>query len=114
MTRLKPPSPEALYLSSLSRTLRQYMSAYLAHLTATNHSPRTVEGYGERLRPFVTWCEQHGISHAPQVSLAVLEGWQRYLRGYRKADGHPLAVSGQLQRLSAVGCRLSECCSAGC
>ncbi|MCL6380096.1 recombinase XerD, partial [Pectobacterium brasiliense] len=38
MTRLKPPSPEATYLSSLSQTLRQYMMAYLEHLAATNHS----------------------------------------------------------------------------
>ncbi|MBE5223751.1 recombinase XerD, partial [Pectobacterium sp. A113-S21-F16] len=53
MTRLKPPSPEALYLSGLSQTLRQYTTAYLAHLTVTNHSPRTIESYSERLRPFV-------------------------------------------------------------
>ncbi|MBI0432082.1 recombinase XerD, partial [Pectobacterium parmentieri] len=64
MTRPKSPSPEALYLSSLSQTLRQYTTAYLAHLTATNHSPRTVEGYGERLRPFVTWCEERGLTQA--------------------------------------------------
>ncbi|MBN3064606.1 site-specific tyrosine recombinase XerC, partial [Pectobacterium aquaticum] len=102
MTRLKPPSPEALYLSGLSQTLRQYTTAYLAHLSATNHSPRTVEGYGERLRPFVTWCEERGLTQAAQVSLAVLEAYQRHLHGYRKADGKPLAQGGQLNRLTAI------------
>ncbi|MBE5212135.1 site-specific integrase, partial [Pectobacterium sp. FL63-S17] len=67
MTRLKPLRPEATYLSGLSQTLRQYTTAYLEHLTATSHSPRTVEGYGERLRPFVTWCEERGITQAAQV-----------------------------------------------
>ncbi|MCO7262634.1 site-specific tyrosine recombinase XerC [Dickeya zeae] len=102
MTRPKPPSPEALHLSSLSQTLRQYMTAYLAHLMATNHSPRTAEAYSERLRPFVTWCEERGLTQAAQVSLSVLEAYQRHLRGYRKADGKPLAQGGQLNRLSAI------------
>ncbi|KGA26927.1 site-specific tyrosine recombinase XerC [Pectobacterium odoriferum] len=102
MTRPKPPSPEATYLSSLSQTLRQYMMAYLEHLAATNHSPRTIESYSERLRPFVTWCEERGMTQAAQVSLSVLEGYQRYLHGYRKADGKPLAQGGQLNRLTAI------------
>ncbi|MFP1868243.1 site-specific tyrosine recombinase XerC [Lonsdalea quercina] len=102
MTRPKLPSPEALYLSGLSQTLRQYTTAYLAYLTATNHSPRTVEGYGERLRPFVTWCEERGLMQAAQVSLSVLEAYQRHLHGYRKADGKPLAQGGQLNRLTSI------------
>ncbi|MEI7357359.1 site-specific integrase, partial [Pectobacterium versatile] len=102
MTRLKPPSPEATYLSSLSQTLRQYTTAYLEHLSATNHSPRTIESYSERLRPFVTWCEERGLTQAAQVSLSVLEAYQRHLHGYRKADGKPLAQGGQLNRLSAI------------
>lgn len=50
----------------------------------------------------MAWCEQREISHAPQMSLAVLDGLQRWLRSYRKADGHLLAVNGQLHRLSCL------------
>lgn len=91
---MKPPSALT--------TLRQHTTLYLAHLEAGGYSPRTLEGYQERLLPFVTWCEQRGVMTAPQVSLVVLEGYQRYLRSYRKADGKPLAQSGQLNRLSAI------------
>lgn len=90
------------YLSRHHLTLRQHVLAWLESLVAAGRSPRTVEGYRERVLPFVAWCELRGISQAAQVSQAVLEGWQRYLRGYRRADGRPLAVNGQLHRLSAL------------
>ncbi|WP_183058956.1 site-specific tyrosine recombinase XerC [Salmonella enterica] len=104
MTKPIPPGPEALYLSRQNQnaTQRQHVIAWLAHLEAQGYSPRSIEGYRERVLPFVTWCEERGLLYAPQVSLPVLEGWQRHLRAYRKADGNTLAVSGQLNRLSAV------------
>ena len=37
-----------------------------------------------------------------QVSQPQLESYQRHLHGYRKANGHPLAVSGQAGRISAI------------
>lgn len=91
---MKPPSALT--------TLRQHTTLYLSHLEAGGYSPRTLEGYQERLLPFVTWCEQRGVMTAPQVSLVVLEGYQRYLRSYRKPDGKPLVQGGQLNRLSAI------------
>ncbi|POD90529.1 recombinase XerD [Pectobacterium odoriferum] len=102
MTQPKSPSPEALYLSRQTQTLRQHTTAYLDHLSAAGYRSRTHEGYRERLLPFVAWCEDRGLLHAPQVSLSVLEGYQRWLRGYRKADGHPLTAGSQLGRLTAI------------
>ncbi|TKV13883.1 site-specific tyrosine recombinase XerC [Citrobacter sp. wls619] len=104
MSRPIPPGPEALYLSRQNQnaTQRQHVIAWLAHLEAQGYSPRSTEGYRERVLPFITWCEERGLMYAPQVSLAVLEAYQRHLRSYRKADGNTLAVGGQLNRLSAV------------
>lgn len=104
MSRSTPPGPDAPYLRNQSApvTLRQQMQAWLESLTAEGKSPRTVEDYRERVQPFVAWCEERGGIYAPQVSLAVLEGWQRWLCSYRKANGNGLAVNGQLSRLSAV------------
>ncbi|GKW22329.1 tyrosine recombinase XerD [Pectobacterium araliae] len=102
MTRPIPPTPEATYLSRQSRTLRQHLADYLDHLTARGYSARTQESYRERLLPFAAWCEDRGLRYAPQISLAVLEGYQRWLRNYRKADGKPLTTGSQLSRLSAI------------
>lgn len=104
MTRPQSPGVDALYLSRQNEqtTQRQHVLAWLAHLETQGYSPRSTEGYRERLLPFVTWCEERGLRYAPQVSLEALEGYQRHLRSYRKADGHLLALNGQLSRLSAV------------
>ncbi|EPF5163498.1 site-specific tyrosine recombinase XerC [Escherichia coli] len=104
MTKPKSPGPEALYLGRQNEhtTQRQHMLAWLESLEAAGYSARSVEGYRERLLPFMTWCEERGLLYAPQISLAVLEAYQRHLRSYRKADGNTLAVGGQLSRLSAV------------
>lgn len=104
MTKPIPPSAEALYLSRQNQnaTQRHHAIAWLAHLEAQGYSPRSTEGYRERVLPFVTWCEERGLMYAPQVSLEVLESYQRHLRQYRKADGHLLALNGQLSRLSAI------------
>ncbi len=89
-------------LSNHGSTLRQQLQTYLEHLKVRNYSPHTMESYQERLLPFVIWCEDRGVMNAPQVSLAVLEGYQRSLAGYRKADGKRLAVNSQLNRLTAI------------
>lgn len=104
MTKPLPPGPEALYLSRQNEnaTQRQQVIAWLAHLEAQGYSPRSTEGYRERVLPFVTWCEERGLIYAPQVSLEVLESYQRHLRNYRKADGNALVLNGQLNRLSAI------------
>ncbi|MEI7357374.1 recombinase XerD, partial [Pectobacterium versatile] len=70
MTQPKSPSPEALYLSRQTQTLRQHTAAYLEHLSAAGYSRRTMESYRERLLPFAAWCEDRGLLHAPQVSLS--------------------------------------------
>jgi integrase/recombinase XerD len=83
-------------------TLRQHLEIYLDSLTARHYSARTLESYRERLQPFIDWCEARSVNHAPQVSLPLLESWQRYLRSYRRANGQPLSLGGQLSRLSAL------------
>ncbi|CAM3601319.1 Tyrosine recombinase xerC 2 [Xenorhabdus nematophila ATCC 19061] len=83
-------------------TLRQQLEAYLDTVVDRGYSKRTQEAYRERLRPFVDWCELRDVRHAPQVSLALLESWQRYLRSYRKADGQYYTSGGLINRLSAL------------
>ncbi|EEI9693454.1 site-specific tyrosine recombinase XerC [Salmonella enterica] len=104
MTKPLSPGREALYLSRQNEqtTQRRQVIAWLAHLEAQGYSPRSLEGYRERVLPFVTWCEERGLMYAPQISLEWLESYQRHLRNYRKADGNTLVLNGQLNRLSAI------------
>ncbi|MDC9590604.1 site-specific tyrosine recombinase XerC [Xenorhabdus sp. XENO-10] len=83
-------------------TLRQQLEAYLDTQAAQGKSPRTLESYRERLLPFVDWCEQRTVQYPAQVTLGLLESWQRYLRAYRKADGQPYSHNGQRERLSTL------------
>ncbi|MBD2822451.1 site-specific tyrosine recombinase XerC, partial [Xenorhabdus sp. 42] len=86
----------------LLATLRQQLEAYLDTQAAQGKAPRTLESYRERLLPFVDWCEQRTVRYPAQVTLGLLESWQRYLRAYRKADGQPYGHNGQRERLSTL------------
>ncbi|WP_422646106.1 site-specific tyrosine recombinase XerC [Xenorhabdus doucetiae] len=83
-------------------TLRQQLEAYLEIQSASGRSNRTPETYREWLMPFVDWCEQRTVRYPAQVTLGLLESWQRYLRAYRKADGQPYGHNGQRERLSTL------------
>lgn len=102
MTKPQAPGPEALYLSRLKLTLRQLAAQWLESLEAQNYSARSLEGYRERLLSLVAWCEDRALLHAPQISLAVLESYQRHLRNYLRANGQPLTPGGQMGRLSVI------------
>ncbi|WP_342355489.1 tyrosine-type recombinase/integrase [Xenorhabdus budapestensis] len=86
----------------LFATLRQQLEAYLDTQAAQGKTPRTRESYRERLLPFVDWCEQRTVQYPAQVTLGLLESWQRYLRAYRKADGQPYSNNGQRERLGTL------------
>ncbi|MEQ2027535.1 site-specific tyrosine recombinase XerC [Xenorhabdus szentirmaii] len=94
-THNNPPNPAL-------PTLRQQLEAYLDTQAAQGKSPRTLDSYRERLLPFVDWCEQRSVGYAAQVTLVLLESWQRYLRAYRKADGQTYTTNGQRERLSTL------------
>ncbi|MGJ0638705.1 site-specific tyrosine recombinase XerC [Xenorhabdus bovienii] len=83
-------------------TLRAQLEAYLDTLAAQGRADRTQETYRSYLLPFIDWCEQRTVSYPAQVTLPLLESWQRYLRAYRKADGLPYSNNGQRERLSAL------------
>ncbi len=83
-------------------TLRQHLAAWLEAVQGQGLSERTQEAYAERLLPFVSWCEARGVMTAPQVSLPLLESYQRWLRSHRKADGQPYTPGSQRDRLSVL------------
>jgi integrase/recombinase XerD len=79
---------------------------HLAWLVDTGHAAHTVKNRKTNLRFFTDWCEERGITRPAEITLAVLERFQHHLTHYRQANGNPLGIDTQAQRLSAVSCWL--------
>lgn len=71
-------------------------------LAIRNYSPRTIEHYAACLTAFTTWAAERGVTRPGEVSLPVLERYQRALFQRRKPDGAPLTPRAQAGHLVAV------------
>ena len=71
-------------------------------LAIRNYSPRTIEHYQACLVAFTTWAAERGVTRPGEVSLPVLERYQRALFQRRKPDGAPLSTRSQAGHLVAV------------
>ena len=67
-----------------------------------NYSEGTVEHRETRLRAFIAWCDERGVTHPQEVTRPVLERYQRYLFLYRKKNGEALSGRSQHMRLVPV------------
>lgn len=75
---------------------------YLAWLTERHFCETTVRQNQIHLRMFSDWSKDRGVERAGEVSLAVLELYQRHLYNLRKADGKPLSIPSQVGRLQSL------------
>jgi len=78
------------------------LADYLAWLRVRNYSEATGRNRAHYVGDFVKWSHERGLSRPSEVTKPVLESYQRWLFHYRKADGKPLSVPSQLQRLLPV------------
>ena len=65
-------------------------------------SKDTLKRRESALRRFIAWCDERSLSHPKDITLPILERYQRYLFYYRKADGEPLSFSSQQVMLSSL------------
>lgn len=84
------------------RGFEQQIRAYLRHLEVRNYSPQTLDSANRALRLFGAWSIERGIGRPEQVTLRVLERYQRALFHTRKSNGEPLSFKTQELRLSHV------------
>lgn len=82
--------------------LAHRMVQYLEWQRERNGTAQGLRNREHQLTQFLLWCEERGVEHAGAVSLRVLEQYQRYLYQTRKADGDPLSVTTQCNRLAAL------------
>jgi integrase/recombinase XerD len=84
---------------SLDRLAREYLEGCRAsHFSETTLAQRAL-----LLDYFASWCRERGVSHASEVTLPLVERYQRHLFHYRKArDGKPLTIHSQRSRLAVL------------
>jgi len=86
------------------------MEEYLTWRETKNYSEQTLERQRGAFRFFLLWAQQRGIEKAEDVTKPILESYQRYLWRYKKANGKPLGVSTQNQRVNALQQLFSKLC----
>jgi integrase/recombinase XerD len=77
--------------------LRQFLDAS----AAKGLTPSTIVSRQRGLVRFITWCKARDLS-AADITLPILERYQRYLFHARKRDGAPLALAFQQQLLLPI------------
>ena len=85
-----------------ARGFAALLAEYLAWLRVRNYSEATGRNRAHYVGDFIKWAHERGLGRPSEVTKPVLESYQRWLFHYRKADGKPLSVPSQLQRLLPV------------
>ncbi|WP_301101444.1 site-specific tyrosine recombinase XerC [Propionivibrio sp.] len=87
--RVPAPDPSA------SNSLHAYAAAYLEWSRVMGYREQGVVMRDKALRRFIRWCDERGLSSPGEITLPILERYQRHLYQVRKADGQPLAFTSQ-------------------
>jgi len=83
-------------------TLIIWLDQFLEWLAARNYSPRTIESRRINLQNFIAWCAERGLNRPDEITLPILERYQRHLFYYRKPNGQPLTFRTQASRLVPI------------
>ena len=87
----KPRAPRAADRNPLNR----YLASFLEWSAARALSDQTLETRENALRRFIAWCDERDLTQPQDVTLPILERYQRYLYHYRKPNGEPLTFGTQ-------------------
>lgn len=82
--------------------LAHRMVQYLAWQHERNSTAHGLRNREHQLTQFLLWCEVRGLEKAEDISLRVLEQYQRHLYQARKSNGEPLSAVTQTNRLAAL------------
>ena len=78
------------------------LTEHLQWLKVHNFAPATIHKRGLYVRAFALWCLERDLDRPAVITKPMLESYQRWLYRYRKANGQPLAWSGQHLHLKEV------------
>jgi integrase/recombinase XerD len=93
-----PTRAPALPENALSHCLREFIDAG----GSQGLSARTLQQRHRALRRFILWCAERGLASPTEITLPILERYQRHLYHYRKSDGAPLTFASQYTELAPL------------
>ena len=82
--------------------LAEQRDDYLGWLEARNIAEMTIDHRRGDLESFFAWAAERGLRKPDEITLAILEAYQRHVADYRKKNGKPLANRTQRKRLGSV------------
>lgn len=83
-------------------SLGHYVLAWSTYLTERNYSPWSVSARQHHMRYFLVWCGDRGLTRPEEITVAVMERYQRSLAHARKENGRPLSFRSQRDRLATI------------
>ena len=99
----KPPGPHCARDTALDHhPLTAYQNAHFEWMRVTGYAEDTIRARRVALRRFITWCEERSLRDPKDITKPILERYQRHLFYYRKTDGRPISLGGQLQYLAPI------------
>lgn len=84
--------------NALSRALKDFIDA----CGAAGLSPLTIRQRQRATRRFILWADERGLADPREITLPILERYQRHLYHYRKPNGEPLSFSSQYTELAPL------------
>jgi integrase/recombinase XerD len=90
--------------------LEELKQLHLEHLKVRHYSQRTQQNRSHYLNRFIEWCAERSLDEASEVSLQVLEAYQRHLFYYRKTNGKPMSAASQNGALTHLRSFFRWCC----
>jgi len=83
-------------------TLASLADHWMRRLEERAYSPRTLDMHRWALKSFLQWCHERDLVNPGGITKPILESFQRWLYRYKQANGRPLGVTTQRNRLGAV------------
>jgi integrase/recombinase XerD len=83
-------------------SLGSYLRDYLEHLEVRGLSRHSVRSEAASLRVFLGWAAERGLVRLDEVTVSVLERYQRYLYHCRTSQDRPLSFRTQRDRLQVL------------
>jgi integrase/recombinase XerD len=82
--------------------LLAWVRRHLVAMGAAGYSADTIRHREDGLWPFVAWCDGRELGRPREVTRDHVEGYQRWVFGYRQPSGKALSFRSQYQRLVHV------------
>ena len=82
--------------------LTAYVNAHLEWLLVAGYAQDTVRTRRVAFKRLISWCDERALRDPKDITKPILDRYQRHLFYYRKPDGRPISLGGQLGYLAPI------------